>query len=446
MAMPNALLFVIFLLAAAIVGIASAQDTVNTTNTGDNNITAGDDSSSEPFLRYELPSFSLTLKVDKHDNTLITFQDRLEETIEDHLEDFFQEKLETFLKLPTKVRFDLESKLIWRELSTEASEASSQSQQSDYVFQEQELVKKYEVRGQYDSQMTLNYYNNNNNETVSQNSMVTHSLLTLLFIESFQGRNYWDLIHRILSSPTLMDTTDVQITVLEDGFVPNNGGAVAFDDDYWFATQKRHHSAMSPGMIVALAFVTFFCLAIVAIWTYLCYNVPSSFFMNVSKPRNATTYKGQDGSVTDDACTDNSLEYGDEETIGGSVGNDWMDVWAKQVTSIPIREPFTLPKRKKRGQPTRQSFVRPAHEHFSDLDCITELDNESCCNSTVASAKTAATSRTSRSSRSNRTTACITTAALVPSSANQSTDSKRRSKRSQRHSSTIVSIDESEAA
>ncbi|KAG7365710.1 hypothetical protein IV203_028380 [Nitzschia inconspicua] len=384
-------------------GIAAAEDNTNATDSSTDAIIL-----TGPFQQYQLPSFSLTLQVDKYDNSLITFQDRLEETLEDHLEVFFQHKLESILKVPTKVRFDLDSKLVWRELSSDASlsslssSSSSSSQTGDYQAQVHSLGKRYDVRGQYDTQMILNYHSN---ETVTKEMVVTRSLMTLLFIESFQGRNYWDLIHRILSSPTLKDTTDVAIVVLEDGFVPYSGGALPFDDDHWFGiTHEKgspQQSTMGPGMIVALAFVTFFCLAIIVIWTYLCYNVPVSFFMKNSEQHRDGTYKGNDGSsVTEDACTNDSIENGsdDEASWGGnSVGKDWMDIWAKQITSIPIREQFASPRRKKRGQPTRQSFLRPAHQYVSDLDCITELDNESCCNSTVVSAKTTTSTRTSNS-------------------------------------------------
>jgi hypothetical protein len=353
--------------------------------------------STVPFLQYQLPSFSLTLKVsklDKNASSLMAFQDRLKETIQDHLEDFFQDKLETTLKLPTKVRFNLESHLIWRELSMEG----------DSSLQDLDLfVKQYEVRGQYDTQMTLNY---SNNETYSQEIVgISQSLMTLLLLESFQGQNYWEMVHRFISSPSLSDVSDVKITVLEDGFVPYHGGAVAFDDDYWFDTQqsqqKQRGSVMSPGMIVAMAFVTFFCLAIVVIWTYLCYNLPTSFFLNDFEQRQRRSkgdsiFKDHEGSssVTDSSSTNDdniSMEsFGDEELAMADSSfwvdstGDWMDNWAQKVTSIPIREP--LPRRKKkRGQPLRQSLVRPAHQHVSQLDCITELDNESCCNSTVVS-------------------------------------------------------------
>jgi hypothetical protein len=365
-----------------------------------------------PFLQYKLPSFSLILKVSKIANNaslLINFQDGLKETIQDHLQDFFQFKLETILKLPTKVRFDLDSHLIWKELSIQGSsqQPSSDSYQNDTTQQNQNLnMKEYEVRGQYDTQVTLNY---SINETDSEDTVVVgQSTMTLLLIESFQGRNYWDLVHRCESSPTLTDISSVEITVLEDGFVPYHGGTVAFDDDYWFTTQKKQQQAlrgtvMSPGMIVALACITFFGLAIAAIWIYLCYNLPTSFFTNDSKRRQrrckrTNLFKDNEGSsssVTDSSSTneDNiSMEFfGDEElSIAESSlwmgSGDWMDIWAQKVTSIPIRE--QLPRRKKRrGQPLRQSWVRPAHQHVSQLDCITELDNESCCNSTVVSAK-----------------------------------------------------------
>jgi hypothetical protein len=226
-----------------------------------------------------------------------------------------------------------------------------------------------------------------------KNFFITDSLMSLFFIEAFQAGNYWDLLHRFLASPTLQEISDVEITVLEDGFVPYSGGSPSFDDD-WYKPPRLRSSAsndtMTPGMVIGIAFATLFCIGLIAIWVYLCFMVPGTFLYNARRRKPEAHYK--DGSVTDDACTNDSIDFTPEEESA------WLDAWAQSVTSIPLREPSGIQKKKKkRGQPTKQSFVRPAHEHCPSLDCIDESDNESCASS-VASTKTTATNRTTKSS------------------------------------------------
>jgi hypothetical protein len=123
--------------------------------------------------------------------------------------------------------------------------------------------------------------------------------------------------------------------------------------------------------------------------------VPGTFFYDLRKNGGKAQglYKGSD-SVTDDACTNSSVDmaHDDEESA-------WLDHWAQSITSIPLREPKSVSRKKKRGQPTKQSFVRPAHQHSTFLDCIAEADNESCA-STVATESSTRTSRTTNSSKS----------------------------------------------
>jgi hypothetical protein len=129
-----------------------------------------------PFLQYELPPVEITLQVTKRDGALMEFQDLLDDAIQMHLEDFYQEKLEEkVFHMATKVRFNVESKLIWRELSIDDATATA--------------AKHYEISGRYLSIMAFNYDALADNSTV----YVSQSLMNLFFIEAFQGIYYWDL-------------------------------------------------------------------------------------------------------------------------------------------------------------------------------------------------------------------------------------------------------------
>lgn len=321
-------------------------------------------------IDYSLPSFSLNLKVSKSDNALIAFQDQLEEVIQLHLESFYTSKLRTDSHGNDRVKeVALKSKLVWRELSINQGES-----RTDLEPQVQGIVKYYEVRGKYDCNISL-YFDE------EDAFVATQSLMNLFFIEAFQADNYWDLLNSFLVSPVLEEINDFSITILEDGFVPYDGQPSISDST---------SSNMSPTMIVGMAFATLFCIALLGMWAYLCCMVNGASFYKLAGRRGGRRRSGdsvyKDGSVTDDAHTSDSADD-DEES-----GVCWMDVWAHTVTSIPLREPTAVTSgRRKRGRPSRQSFVRPAHEHRPSLDCIDESDSESC-----ASGRTEASGRSSR--------------------------------------------------
>lgn len=208
------------------------------------------------------------------------------------------------------------------------------------------------------------------------------------------------MVQRFVETPQLEAMQDVQITVLEDGFVPFNGASSSMTmDDDWYAFSNHHHNAkqksqtdLSAGTVIGIAFSTVFVIGLIGIWAYLCCMVPDLFPTPQSNGTLGKQREHLDGSVsTDDACS--ITDWNSDSGCAAADDNDdeengsWMDVWAQQVTSIPLRD-FQSVKRKKRvGQPTLQSFVRPARMHMSSLQCITEADNESVA-STVASTQT----------------------------------------------------------
>lgn len=317
-------------------------------------------------IHYILPSFAITLRVTKSDNALILFQDRLEQTIQLHLEAFYKQKLDEDSSTDSRVEeVGLKSQLVWKELSVYRSESTS-----DLEPEVKDIFKHYEVLGKFDCQIALD----------DSPSYVTQSLMDLFFIEAFQGDNYWDLVHSFLVSPVLEDINDVTITILEDGFVPYDGQpSIASLDDDWYGREADSTSHMTPFMIVGAAFATLFCIALLVMWMYLCFTVngASLLFMGMGRRRRDSIFK--DGSVTDDACTTDSTDLSNEDE------SSWMDAWAEAVTSVELRDPVKT--KRKRGRPTRQSFVRPAREHHSSLGCIDESDNESCSSAKTEASK-----------------------------------------------------------
>jgi hypothetical protein len=195
-----------------------------------------------------------------------------------------------------------------------------------------------------------------------------------------------------LQSPTLQDINDVHITVLQDGFVPHDPQKHSNSNSF-----NNQQQAMTPGMMVGIIFATIFCIGLIAIWVYLCTMVNGVFILN-NRNLQAKGDVFKNESVTDhtedgdeDAHTNRSLySTTDEENS--------LDMWARNLTSIKLRQPELLPMKKKRGAPTRQSFLRPARTHTSSLDYIQEADNESCA-STVASARTSASATTKQNDK-----------------------------------------------
>ena len=305
------------------------------------------------MLRYDLPSFALYLKVTKKDNALIEFQDHLEETIAEHLQTFYENKI-SLVKPPTSVHVALDSKLVWKELSsTTEKDTSSSTTITEYTAQTETTFKQYEVSGKYECKIAIKYDMEEMNEQDSK--FLTQSLMNLFFIESFQADNYWDLLHSFLSSPILQDIKDVQITVLEDGFIPYSGGQPSFDDDYYIPlhTKTNSGSGMTPGMILGVALATIFCIGLVGIWIYLCFMVPGTFFYDLRKNGGKVEglYKESD-SVTDDACTNSSVDMtpDDEES-------KWLDHWAQSITSIPLREPKSVFTEEETSWTTNQAVI-----------------------------------------------------------------------------------------
>jgi hypothetical protein len=302
---------------------------------------------------YSLPSFSLVLKVDKTSNDLIVFQDRLETAVRTHLTDFFKQKVESPSLGDGNIdEVALSQLLVWKELSSGGTKVSDETQGT---------VHQYEARGEYDCQLELIY-----NSAGEGHDRLSGSIMDLFLIEAFQGDNYWHLVHNFLSDEILEDITDVKITVMTDGYIAYHGQDVSAFDDYNNGGVGDWTGAMTVGVI----FASFFCLALVLMWVYLCFCVQGTFLFKSRNPNQKDIGK-EDESVTDDLYSTSSVEfqYEDEDEE-----QTWMDAWANAITSIPLREPIRI-RRKKKGP----SIRHPAQQHNSYLGCIEEAGADEEC-------------------------------------------------------------------
>ena len=330
---------------------------------------------------YKVPSFSLVLNVDKSESALIVFQDSLNSAVKQHLELFFQTKMEG-TSLPNGFIEDvaLTSSYVWKELSKSTDQYDS--------------VNKYEVRAQFKCQLDVGYTIQSNIKAAGGEQEVSvprisQSIMDLFLIEAFQGDNYWSLVHAFFKDEALESITGMKITVQADGYIHYNGG----DQDPATMEQYSTRGAWSPTMIVGVFFATVFLGIMIVMWTYLCCCTRDSMWvrLNRRKQRNRPKHSHhleKPDNTTDESNSTSSLHPDDDDYQAES----WMDVWAKSVTSIPLREPVKARKIKKKAA----SIRRPAQHHCSSLNAIVEIDDDG---STVCSAETQKSRASSQHSR-----------------------------------------------
>jgi hypothetical protein len=213
--------------------------------------------------------------------------------------------------------------------------------------------------------------------------------MDLLLIEAFQGDNYWSLVHAFFKDETLESVTGMKITVQADGYVHNNGG----DQDPATLERYKTSGAWNATMIVGVCFATI-CLGImIVMWAYLCCCARDSVWIRLHrrKLRNQAKHSRHlekpDNTTEESNSTSSHHPDDDEYYVEG-----WMDLWAKSMTSIPLREPVKPRKIKKKAA----SIRRPAQHHSSSLNAIVEIDDDG---STVCSAETQKSRASSKQSR-----------------------------------------------
>lgn len=323
---------------------------------------------------YSLPSFSLVLKVTKSDNALIVFQDKLELSVKAHLNEFFKEKIETpSFGSGTFEEIALSSKLVWRELS--GKEAGTDKGQDPY--QGEGDIRHFEVRGDYDCQLSVNY-----DPAGAKDSLLSQSIMELFLIEAFQGDNYWNLVHAFLADEILDEITGVKITVISDGYVPNNGEDSSAYDDFAMGSYE-----WTGAMTIGVIFAAFFFVVLVFMWIYLCFFVRGTCLWKIRSPYQVEHNPKEEAETEPDS--DKSVDYsldGDESR--------WLDDWADAITSIPVRALTS-----KRSKKQTIKIRHPAQHYNSYLDSITETDECSVASSCASEEGSQRGSRTVGSSR-----------------------------------------------
>ena len=365
---------------------------------------------------FDLPSLEMTLDVEKTDNYLIPFQNRLRSTMTDHLEEFYIHKLlESKVGVPRSLDIELESQLLWKEVSVEPKESTEHVANHT----ETEFVKKYEVRGAFNCKMRLKIdpIVTESNEEIPL--YVSQTLMNLFFLEAFERENYWYLMQTFLTTPVLRDIINTDINVMDIGFVHpyDEDGNLLFesDDDFEalgidFGKRQKQSTLATVGVVSAVLLLC----AVVGIWYYLCCinkgkkrwkkkrkKRRSQYRDDVASQKGSSTTGSTNSEGSDDESDDESDESDDddEETLVGAWASTIsrnLDAWASSVTSIPVRD-VEKKRRKKRGaKVVQRPYFRPCQEHSSDLGCITEADNESWCSS-VRSSKSGRSAKSSKS-------------------------------------------------
>lgn len=294
---------------------------------------------------YDLPSFALVLNVDSSENSLIEFQDRLNFAVQMHLADFFLDKVKSSALVEGGVeKVELTSSYIWKELP--AAQDSKNDQE-----------KKYDVRSNFGCQLEIRSWTVDGDE-----SRISQSIMDLFLIEAFQGEHYWALVHSFFKDEVLQAITGVTITVKADGYVHYNGqDPSAFNNYDDYNTDGNWTPAMTAGVIFATLLVVSLCF----MWTYICCFTRDSIFLQWTRSgRKKLMEKAE--TATDDMHSTSTLNPEEEAEEG-----EWMDAWAKSVTSIPLRQPVKTRKSKK-----APSIRHPAQHHNSYLNSIEEADDE----------------------------------------------------------------------
>ena len=265
---------------------------------------------------FDLPSFTLDLSVKELDTSHRIMQDKLEKKLQEHLIDFYKAKLETSDNDEVTVHnVIITSDYYW-------------TQHTDY----------HEMNGVHDSQIKV--------AVASTQTSINEPLMELYFAEAFQGDYYWHLVHNFLIDEILSDVYDVKIMVDTDRY----GHYSDIEDDF----EKKN--VMNGGTIAGLFLLGLFCIALVLLGIYI-YS-----WIQVQRENKSRA-----------SHTDNDSDEEDFEDDDVSTGS-WMDLWAKAVTSIPLRDPNL--QRKKRPRYHQQPPKFRKTECKTTLDCITEGEDE----------------------------------------------------------------------
>ena len=265
---------------------------------------------------FDLPSFTLDLSVVELETSHRIMQDKLEAKLQEHIFDFYKAKLETSDNDEVTVHnVIITSDYYW-------------TQHTDY----------HEMNGVHDSQIKV--------AVSSTQTSINEPLMELYFAEAFQGDYYWHLVHNFLIDEILSDVYDVKIMVDTDRY----GHYSDIEDDF------ENEKVMNSGTIAGLFFAGLFCISLVLLGIYI-YSWIQVERENKSRASN----------------TDNDSDEEDFEDDDVSTGS-WMDLWAKAVTSIPLRDPNL--KRKKRPRYHQQPPRFRKTECKTTLDCITEGEDE----------------------------------------------------------------------
>jgi hypothetical protein len=311
-------------------------------------------------ILYTLPAFTMVLQVQKSDNALTVFQDRLDIALRSHFIAFFSDQLNTEdFSYGTVVDVGLVSQTFWREINDdgETVETSATTATLDPT-----APRRYEVRASFESQMEVIMDMDIASTKLPQSSM------DLLFVEALQGDNYWDLYELFVSDNELNQINTVEISVMANGFRPfdsQDGSVTGYDtEDYW-----------TPSMTVGVAFAVFFVCVLAIMWLYLCIFVRGTCLFRTRRVLDG--HKMMDHKKEPEQSSDTDQNSSDTEGdlafgAGPASESAWMDAWATAITSIPVRE---LAKGGKK-RPKKQRVRRPSKQNCSNLGQIVELVDE----------------------------------------------------------------------
>ena len=362
--------------------------------------------SSNSVIQLALPAFSMELHVKNIDVSLVEFQDRLEDAVRKHLVNFFSVRINTEdFDYGTVEDVTISAQLFWREIMEKKQEQQQQQQYLTNDEEEDDLSltndvedlnnepardissdgqRKYEVRSSFECQLQLN-----NMDVVIAATRLNPSMVGLLLLEAFEGNNYWHLYHLFFSDTQLSQIDDVQISVMtNDGFKPQSGINNSNDGDSFDGSRGKHGSSSltfggwTMSMTIGIAFASFFLFVLVVMWTYLLLFVRGTCLLKVGGGGGNNLTK--DGSVTDQeniSDLDDEMIYPKHHQHQQQEDDEsaWMDEWAIQITSIPLRQPKKSKKSLKRKQ---QCVRRPSQQHMSHLSQISESDaDDSSCTS-----------------------------------------------------------------
>uniref|UniRef100_A0A7S4ER66 Uncharacterized protein n=1 Tax=Pseudo-nitzschia australis TaxID=44445 RepID=A0A7S4ER66_9STRA len=357
----------------------------------------------DDMLFFNLPSIAITLDIEKDDDVLIPFQDKLTENLESHLEKFYRNKLLTAeIGNPVFMDVDLESRLLWKELSMTPKKQQIEDASSGinaFNYGTVEFLKKYEVRGIFNCKIKLRVEPIVTEDGEKEKlALLNQVLMHVFFLEAFEEDHEWDLLHGFLSNPILHDIINVDIKVMDSGFVHphDRDGNLVFPKSIDYVKEAK----TPTWMLVGIAFVITFGVVLIVVWfcLFILMKGKKRFrFFHLLRNKMCSSIDNNDddsckgSSVTGSTSSNDSVCTADPSTMSNINYN--LDAWANSITSISLRNPN---KRKKRGQKVvKRPYFRPSDEHSSNLSCITEADNESSC-STV---KSTGTSRSERSRR-----------------------------------------------